>query len=255
MYSIDINCDLGESFGRYVLGNDRDILGFVTSVNIACGYHAGDPVVMEETVKRAIDMGVSIGAHPSYPDLLGFGRRSMQISLKEARAYMIYQIGALKSFVESYGSRLQHVKPHGALYNDAAKNARLANALAQAVYDVDKDLIFMGLSGSCMIEEASKVGLRTANEVFADRAYNNDGFLVPRGVDGAVIHDSEICINRVKEMIINKKIKTIKNQVIDIKADSVCVHGDNHMALEFVQKLNSHMIDNGILLKSLNKET
>lgn len=251
MFRVDLNCDLGESFGKYVLGNDEKVLDYVTSVNIACGFHAGDPVVMEKTVKMAVEKKVAIGAHPGYPDLMGFGRRDMNISQEEARAYIIYQIGALKTFVESYGGRLQHVKPHGALYNAAAKNYELAKTLAGAVYDVDKDLIFMGLANSEMIRAAKDIGLKVANEVFADRAYNNDGSLVSRKLKGAVIHDTEVCVSRVLDMVKKGIVKTIDGTDIGIKAESICVHGDNAMAVEFTKNLREKLEGNEVELRSL----
>ncbi len=252
MLSVDLNCDLGESFGNYVIGNDEKVLDYVTSVNIACGFHAGDPVVMEKTVKMAIEKGVAIGAHPGYPDLMGFGRRNISISNEEARAYMIYQIGALKAFVESYGGRLQHVKPHGALYNTAAKDYKLAKILAEAVYDIDKDLILMGLSNSQLIRAAKDVGLRVSNEVFADRAYNDDGSLVSRKLEGAVIHDTEICVGRVLNMIKKGTVKSIDGTDIEIKANSICVHGDNSMAVEFAKILRKNLLGNGVELIALS---
>lgn len=252
MLNVDLNCDLGESFGNYVIGNDEKVLDYVTSVNIACGFHAGDPVVMERTVKMAIEKGVAIGAHPGYPDLMGFGRRNISISNEEARAYMIYQIGALKTFVESHGGRLQHVKPHGALYNTAAKDYQLAKILAEAVYDIDKNLIFMGLSNSELIRAAKDVGLRVANEVFADRAYNDDGSLVSRKLEGSVIHDTEICVTRVLDMIKKGTVKSIDGTDIEIKANSICVHGDNSMAIEFARNLRKKLTENGVKLISLS---
>lgn len=253
MFYVDLNCDLGESFGNYVIGNDEKILDYVTSVNIACGFHAGDPVVMENTVKKALEKGVAIGAHPGYPDLMGFGRRSMNISLEEARAYIIYQVGALKTFVEAYGGKLQHVKPHGALYNAASKDYNLARALAEAVYDIDSELIFMGLSNSIMTKAAEDVGLRVAHEVFADRAYNKDGTLVSRKIKGAVIHDTDLCIERVLNMIKNCKVKTIDGTDIEIKADSICIHGDNEMALEFAKNLKEKLREHEIHIRALRE--
>ncbi len=253
MFRVDLNCDLGESFGNYVIGNDEKILDYVTSVNIACGFHAGDPLVMEKTVRLAIEKGASIGAHPGYPDLMGFGRRSMNISMEEARAYMIYQIGALKAFVESCGGRLQHVKPHGALYNAAAKDYDLAKTLARAVYDVDRELILMGLANSEMIRAARDIGLKASNEVFADRAYNNNGTLVSRKLKGAVIHDTETCVGRVQDMVKKGIVKSIDGMDVEIKADSICVHGDNVMALEFIKNLREKLTDNGVEFRALKK--
>lgn len=246
MKNIDLNSDLGESFGAYHIGDDERVLSFVTSANIACGFHAGDPVVMQDTVTKAIEKGVAIGAHPGYPDLMGFGRRHISISHKEAKAYMMYQIGALKAIVEAHGGKLQHVKPHGALYNTAAKEAGLAKALAEAVYAIDKDLIFVGLSGSNMIEEARKVGLRVANEVFADRAYDKKGFLVPRTQEGAVITDEAICIERVLKMVNEGYVESIEGVMIPLKADTICVHGDNEKAALFAERLKETLYNGGV---------
>lgn len=251
MFRVDLNCDLGEAFGNYTIGNDEKILDHVTSVNVACGFHAGDPVVMQKTVKMAIEKGVRIGAHPGYPDLVGFGRRHMKISLEEARANMIYQIGALKTFVECNGGKLQHVKPHGALYNDAAKDYDLALTLAQAVYDVDKDLVFMGLSNSLMIKAAEQVGLQVASEVFADRAYNNDGTLVARSIEGSVIHDTDVCIARVLKMVKEGNVVAFDGSIVDLKADSICVHGDNIKAVEFTRGLKEELSNNNVTVKAL----
>ena len=174
MYKVDLNCDLGESFGRYKLGLDEEVIKYVSSANIACGFHASDPVVMEKTVALAKSKNVSIGAHPGYLDLIGFGRRNMDISEEEAKAYTKYQIGALYSFCKSAGVELKHVKPHGALYNMAAKDYKLARAICEAIYEFDKDIILLGLANSKLIEAAKDLNLRYANEVFADRAYEED---------------------------------------------------------------------------------
>ncbi len=250
---IDLNCDIGESFGEYKLGFDEEIMSFVSSVNIACGFHAGDPMVMDKTIKMAIEKGVSIGAHPGFPDLMGFGRRNMSISPKEARSYVLYQIGALSAFIKAYGGRLNHVKPHGALYNMAAKNYELSYAIAKAIFDFDKDLTFIGLAGSEMIRASKDVGLKYANEVFADRAYQSDGSLVPRTVEGALIKDEEVCVNRVIKMIKEKKIITIEGKEINIVCDTICLHGDNVNALKFAKKINTTFFNEGVNVKSLNK--
>ena len=252
MLYVDLNSDLGESFGNYTLGNDEKVLEYVTSINIACGFHAGDPVVMEKTVKLALSKGVAIGAHPGFPDLMGFGRRNMDISYQEARAYMIYQIGALKAFVEACGGRLQHVKPHGALYNMAAKDYGLAKALAEAVYDVDHKMIFMGLANSVMLQAAKDTGLRVAHEVFADRAYNKDGSLVSRHEKGAVIHDQDICAGQVLNMLQNGRVSTKDGSALEIQADSVCIHGDNPKALVFIHSLREKLLSYNIGFKALS---
>ena len=251
MLKVDLNSDLGEGFGNYYIGNDDKVLDYVSSVNIACGFHAGDPLVMEKTVKMAMEKEVAIGAHPGFPDLMGFGRRVMNISHEEARAYMIYQLGALKGFVESYGANIQHVKPHGALYNMATKDYELAKTLARAVYDVDKDLIFMGLSGSIMIKAAEDVGLKTANEFFADRGYNPDGTLVSRSNPGAMIHETDKCVQRVLHMIREGKVKAIDGTDVSLKVDSVCVHGDNIKAIEFTKVLREKLQREGVDIMSL----
>lgn len=251
MFYVDLNCDLGESFGRYTIGNDEKVLHYVTSVNIACGFHAGDPMVMRSTVKKAIEKEVAIGAHPGYPDLMGFGRRDMNIDIEEAKAYMTYQIGALKAFVESYGGKLQHVKPHGALYNRACKDYKLARALTEAVYDIDSEIIFMGLSNSIMIKAANDVGLRAAHEVFADRAYNSDCTLVSRKLKGSVIYNIQTCVKRVLRMIKEGKVKAIDGTDIEIKANSICIHGDNSMALEFAKSLRQELEEEDIVFKPL----
>lgn len=180
MYKVDLNSDLGESFGAYTIGLDNEVIAHVSSVNVACGYHAGDPLVMEKTVAAAKAAGVAVGAHPGFPDLMGFGRRNMVVSPKEVKAYVKYQLGALMAFAAAEGIRLQHCKPHGALYNMAGKDMDLALAIAEAIAEVDKNIILLGLANSKMIDAGKQLGLRVANEVFADRAYQADGSLVPR---------------------------------------------------------------------------
>ncbi len=248
-----MNSDLGESFGNYEIGMDDDIIKLVSSVNIACGWHGGDPNVMAKTVKKAVENNVAIGCHPGFPDLMGFGRRQMQISPYELKNYVKYQIGALKAFVDSEGSSLQHVKPHGAMYNMAAKDESMAKAIAEAVYEVDPKLVLMGLSGSKLIECAKAKGLKTASEVFADRAYQDDGSLVPRSQPGAVIHDSETAINQVLEMVKNKRVRTITGKVIEINAESICVHGDNPKALEFVTSIRKRLTIENVAVKAVNE--
>ncbi len=189
---VDLNSDIGESFGTYVLGLDEEVIKHVTSVNIACGWHAGDPLIMENTVKEAVKNNVAVGAHPGYPDLLGFGRRNMDISPKEARAYMIYQLGALSGFAAANGIKIQHMKLHGAFYNTASIKPELAEEIINGILDVDKDIILLALSGTYIANRAKEKGLRVAEEVFADRAYNSDLTLVNRKIPGAVIHDQAL---------------------------------------------------------------
>ncbi len=237
MYKVDLNSDLGESFGNYKLGLDGDVLKYISSANIACGWHAGDPMVMDKTVSLALEANVAIGAHPGYPDLLGFGRREMKVTNEEAKNYVKYQIGALWAFAQGRGMKLQHVKPHGGLYNMAAVDAELAKAIAEGVYEVDKNLILMGLANSELIKAGRNAGLKVANEVFADRAYNSDGTLVSRKKEGAMIHDRDLAISRVVHMVKEGKVCAITGEDIDIRADSICVHGDNPQAVEFVNSI------------------
>lgn len=236
--TIDLNADIGESFGNYKLGLDNEILDYISSANIACGFHAGDPLVIRNTVKMAIEKGVSIGAHPGYPDLQGFGRRSMKLSYDEIYAFTLYQVGALKAITEAEGGKLAHVKPHGALYNDAANNKDIAQAIVDAIYAIDPNLKLFGLSGSLMIDIANEKGLEAVNEVFADRAYNEDATLVSRTIKGSVLHNAAECAERVLSMVKQGKVISINGNIIDIKADTVCVHGDNPEALEFVKTMS-----------------
>ena len=251
MSCVDLNCDLGESFGAYTMGMDAEVIPKVTSVNVACGYHAGDPLIMEKTVALAKQHGAAIGAHPGFPDLMGFGRRQMVVTPEEAGAYVKYQVGALMAFAKGHGLRLQHVKPHGALYNMAAKDEKLAEGICKAIYSIDPELIFMGLAGSVMLEAAERIGLQTASEVFADRAYNDDGSLVARSKPGAVIHDPEAAVARAVKMAKECKVISINGKEIDIRADSICVHGDNPKAIETVIKLRNALIEQGVEVKSL----
>ncbi len=237
-YTIDLNCDMAESFGAFRLGNDEAILPFVSSVNIACGFHAGDPSVMKRTVRAAIQHGVAIGAHPGLPDLQGFGRRNMLITPEEAYDMVLYQIGALNAFVKAEGGSLRHVKPHGALYNMAAVNASLSNAIAEAVYAFEPSLILYGLTGSQLILAAERIGLRVANEIFADRTYQPDGTLTPRNVEGSVITDATLAAAQSIRMI------------AEGTADTVCIHGDGEHAVEFATTLYDTFQKEGITIRS-----
>ena len=246
MKKVDLNCDLGESFGAYTIGLDARVIPHISSANVACGYHAGDPAVMRKTVAMAARAGVAVGAHPGFPDLVGFGRRNMTVSPDEAYEYMLYQLGALSAFAKAAGVRLQHVKPHGALYNMAGKDAALAAAIARAIYDFDPSLILLGLSGSAMLTEGEKLGLRCAKEVFADRGYNEDGSLVSRKLPGAMITDEDLAIERVLRMLEHGEVEAVTGKVIPIEADSVCVHGDNEHAVEFVTKIRAAIEAHGM---------
>lgn len=251
MYKIDLNCDLGESYGVYKLGNNEEIFKMITSANIACGFHAGDPSTMRKTVELALKNNVAVGAHPGFPDLAGFGRRNMDLSPQEVYDLMIYQIGALYGFVKAAGGTMQHVKPHGALYNMAAKNAAFAQAIAEAVYQVEPELILFGLAGSEMINAGKKIGLRTASEVFADRTYQIDGSLTPRCEPNAVITKDHEAIAQVIRMVKEGKVLSQQGEDLPIQADTVCIHGDGVHALSFAQKIRETMQSSGIILRRI----
>jgi 5-oxoprolinase (ATP-hydrolysing) subunit A len=248
---IDLNCDMGESFGAWRMGNDAELMNVVSSINVACGFHAGDPSVMRETVQTAIEKGVAIGAHPSFPDLQGFGRREIKLSPTEIFDIVLYQISALKGICQALGTILHHVKPHGALYNSAAKDKQTAAAICEAVKAVDKNLIFYGLANSFLISEAEQIGLRTASEVFADRTYQSDGSLTPRGQPNALIHDTEKSLEQVLEMIQTQKVTATDGQQISLKAETICIHGDGAKALEFATAVRKSLIESGIKIHTL----
>ena len=251
----DLNSDLGESFGAYTIGMDREVIPLVTSVNVACGMHAGDPSVMERTVAMAVRCGTAIGAHPGYPDLQGFGRRRLAMKTQEIVDCTVYQIGALQAFLRLHGTELQHVKLHGALYNDAAVNYELSLAVCRAVRSIAPEAIMLCLSGSEMLRAAGDAGLRTAGEVFADRAYNEDGTLVSRTLPGAVLKDPDEMIARTVRMVREGKVRTVTGRDIAIRADSVCVHGDNPAALDFVRRIREKLTENGIGIADLRTVT
>ncbi|MBB6443592.1 LamB/YcsF family protein [Bacillus benzoevorans] len=252
MNIIDLNCDLGESFGAYKMGCDEKILDFVTSANIACGFHAGDPATMRKTVKMALERNVGIGAHPGLQDLTGFGRREMQISAQEAYDIVIYQIGALYGFVNAEGGRIQHVKPHGAFYNMAAKNPALAEAIAEAVYKIDPEMILFGLAGSELIAAGQKAGLHTASEVFSDRTYQRDGTLTPRREENALITDHQAALNQVIRMVKEGKVLSLQGDDLSITADTICIHGDGAKALEFAEYITASLLEAGINIAKIS---
>ncbi len=222
---IDLNSDMGESYGIYSLGADEEILRWVTSANVACGWHGGDPQVMRQTVQRAKACQVAVGAHPSYPDLLGFGRRPMVLTRAEARDYMLYQIGALRAFTDAAGLSLQHVKPHGALYNVAVKDRELSLGIAEGVADAGGDLILVGLPDSEIVKAGTAVGIRVAREAFGDRAYNEDGTLVSRKLPGSLISDPDAVAERVLGFV-HGRVRAITGKEIALAADTICLHGD-----------------------------
>ncbi len=248
---VDLNCDMGESFGRYTLGHDAAMLDVVTSANVACGLHAGDPVVMQETVAQAVAKGVAVGAHPSLPDRQGFGRRLMALSPVEIEAFVLYQLGALAGFVQAAGARLAHVKPHGALYNWAAKDAESAAAIARAVARFDPALIVVTLPGSALAEAARGHGLRVAGEGFADRAYQADGSLVPRSEPGAVIHDLAEATARAVQMVTQGAIEAIDGTLLPLEIDTLCVHGDTPDAVGIATALREALVAAGVTVAPL----
>ena len=228
MYQIDLNSDMGESFGAYSIGNDDEIIKYVTTANVACGWHGGDPMVMDKVVKKAAERKVAVGAHPGYPDLMGFGRRKMVLKPSEVKNYIKYQVGALMAFTASYGMKLQHVAPHGALGN-----------LCQYDRDVSRAIC-----------EAEKMGLEALSEIFADRAYMDDLSLVPRGMDGAMLTDEDEAIRRCVKMIKEGKVTSVSGKELDIKGDTLCVHGDGAKALAFVSRIRDAFEAEGIQINN-----
>ena len=250
---IDINCDMGESFGAYKLGQDEEVIKYITSANIACGYHAGDPLVMEQTVSMAKNHGVSVGAHPGFPDLMGFGRRNMDATLPEIKGYVIYQIGALQAFAKAQGLRVEHVKPHGALYTMAVEDEKISEAIVEAIANVDKDLIFVALAGSKMTKIGERIGLRVAYEAFADRAYTPEGMLVSRKQPGAVIDDPEVAAQRALMMAREGKVMAVDGTEIALRTETLCVHGDTPGAVNLVKKIRQTFTEAGVEVTPLSK--
>lgn len=253
MFKVDLNCDMGESFGAYKLGRDEEILDFITSANIACGFHAGDPATMRKTVRMALERNVGIGVHPGLQDLVGFGRRNMSISPQEAYDLVVYQIGAIYAFAKAEGGKVQHVKPHGALYNMAAKSAPLSEAIAEAIYKVDSELILFGLAGGELVKAGKKIGLRTASEVFADRTYQQDGTLTPRTESLALITNKETSVQQVIRMVKEGKVESLQGVDVPIQADTICIHGDGANALEFAKYITTSLKEAGIEIKKINE--
>jgi len=242
---IDLNSDMGESYGAYTIGADDEILRWVTSANVACGWHGGDPFVMRRTVERAKALGVAVGAHPSYPDLLGFGRRVMHITRQEARDYILYQIGALRAFAEALGVRLQHVKPHGAIYNVAVKDRELSLGIAEGIVDAGGNLILVGLPGSELLRAGQEMGLRVAREAFGDRAYNEDGTLVSRKLPGSLITDPDKVAERVLGFT-RGVVTAMTGKEIRIEVDTICLHGDTPGAGTITRRVRERLEAAGI---------
>jgi UPF0271 protein len=245
---IDLNCDVGEGYG-----NDAELLSIVTSANIACGYHAGDADTMKKTVDLAIENGSGIGAHPGYRDREGFGRQVKDIFVTEIFEIITDQVEALQRITRAAGSRLQHVKPHGALYNQAAKDPLLAESIAAAVKAVDKDLILFGLSGSALIEAGSRAGLRTAAEIFADRTYTSDGSLTPRSKPNALISDADEAVSQVMQIIQNDCVTAVDGTTVKLNADTICIHGDGENAVAFAFAIRNSLAKNNVEIVSIRQ--
>jgi UPF0271 protein len=250
---IDLNCDMGESFGRWELGADATVMPHITSANIACGAHAGDPAVMRATLRLASQHGVSCGAHPGFADLAGFGRREIPISPDEAGDLVLWQIGALAAMAKSEGMTLAHVKAHGALYNMAARDRKLADALAAAIASFDKSLVFFGLAGSGMLDAGRAAGLTVAAEGFADRSYEADGSLTPRSIAGSVIHDLDTVVQRAVVMAREGQVRTRTGVDIPLHVDTICVHGDTPGAASLAAALRHGLERDGIVVSSARK--
>ncbi|MFO0041725.1 MAG: LamB/YcsF family protein [Pseudomonadota bacterium] len=248
--AIDLNCDLGESFGAWTMGEDEAVLPHVSSANVACGFHAGDPTVMRRTVALAKAHGAAVGAHLSLPDLQGFGRREMRVSPDEAYDFTLYQVGALAAHARAQGVDLAHVKPHGALYNMAARDRALADAIAHAVHDLDPSLLLFGLSGSALPAAGDAVGLAVAHEVFADRAYRTDGSLAPRGTAGAVIDDPALAAARAAAFAAGEPVAAVDGTPLRLRADTVCVHGDRAGAGAFARALRGRLDALGVVVRA-----
>lgn len=248
---INLNADLGESFGAYTIGSDELLLDIVRSANIACGFHAGDPLVMTRTVEQALAKGVSLGAHPAFPDLQGFGRRVMKMAPAELKAALIYQIGALEGIAKANDGRVTHIKPHGALNNMACEDATLAEAVVEAIREYDRDIILLAPVLSELAKAGEKAGLPVALEVFSDRAYTDAGHLVPRSQPGAVLHDSADCVAHVQRMVERGGIVSLSGQFIATPFHSVCVHGDNVESAETARKVKLGLEEAGCNVVSL----
>lgn len=251
MTSIDLNCDMGESFGAYTIGADEAVMASITSANVACGYHAGDPGVMRRTVRLARDAGVAVGAHPGFPDLVGFGRREMRMAAQDVEDMVVYQIGALAAIANSEGVRLSHVKPHGALYNMAVTDKELAAAIARAVVAFDPALIFFALPGSELVRAASALGLQVALEGFADRSYQPDGSLTPRSRAGAVIHDVDAVVARALRMATDGVVTASDGSRLDMRVDTICTHGDTRGAQSLTRALRAGLEGAGVTVAAV----
>lgn len=250
MKCIDLNCDMGESFGAWKMGDDAAIMPLITSANVAAGFHAGDPATIRDTVRLALKHGVAVGAHPSLPDLAGFGRRAMKVTAREVYDLVLYQGGAVAAFVRAAGATLQHVKPHGALYNMAAKDAALADAIAAAVKDLGDGVRLYGLAGSSMIEAAKRHGVAAVSEVFADRSYQRDGSLTPRDQPGAMLIDERAAVEQALSMVMQGKVRAVDGIDVPVEAGTLCLHGDQPGAVAFARALRAAFDERDIRVRA-----
>ena len=254
MMRIDLNADVGEGFGVYAIGHDAGVLASVTSANLAAGFHAGDPSVLRATIRLAKSHGVAIGAHPGFPDLVGFGRRELHTTSQETEDFVLYQIAAVAGVAAAEGVELQHVKPHGALFNMAARDAALAAAIARAVAAFGRSLILFGPPRSQILEAGRAAGLRVAAEVFADRTYEPDGSLTPRNKPGSVIHDSALVVSRAIRMVKDRGVEAVDGTVVPFEADTICVHGDTPGAADLAAKLRAGLEAAGMTVKAIGQQ-
>lgn len=251
---VDINCDLGESYGAFNVGNDATIMPYITSANVACGFHAGDPLTIAKTIALAKKNRVAVGAHPGYPDLMGFGRREMQLTHEEAKNYVIYQVSAIQGFAKVYGVNLQHVKPHGAMYNTALKSEELAEAITEAILELNRELIVFAPPKSLMARTATKAGLRVAHEFFADRAYNNDGSLVSRKKAGSIIEGVEKVIERAVKAVKEGVVEALNGEIVELGViHTICIHGDTPTASKLVKALRRGLERAGVEVKPVGQ--
>lgn len=248
---VDINADMGESFGAYTIGHDAGLMKSITSANVAAGFHAGDPTVLRETIRLAKANGVAVGAHPGFPDLVGFGRRELNVTPREAEDFVLYQIAAVAGMASAEGVRLQHVKPHGALFTMAVRNVELAAAIARAVAAFDRSLILFGLPGSEILAAGRSAGLHVAAEVFADRAYEPDGSLASRRKPGAVIHDVDAVVSRAVRMVQDRSVVAVDGSVVALEADTICVHGDTPGSDQLAASIRSGLEHAGVQVKAI----
>lgn len=253
-FRVDINCDMGEGYGQFIVGNDAEIMPYITSANVACGFHAGDPLTIAQTIALAKKHGVAVGAHPGYPDLMGFGRREMKLTYEEAKSYIIYQIGALQGFAKIFGITLQHVKPHGAMYNTALKDVELARAITEAVLELDPRLIIFAPPKSALAKTATYAGLRVAHEFFADRAYNSDGSLVSRKVAGAVIEEPKKVVERTVKAVKEGVVESVNGELVELgTVHTICIHGDTPSASKLAQALRESLARSNIEVKPVSQ--